>query len=570
MAPQDTSVSTPETTAPGAARDWAGLAAEHLAAFRAASPLVQCATNSVVTNFTANVLLASGAAPAMVDVPGEAGPFAAMASAVLVNLGTPMDRQREGMLEAVRAARTAGTPWVLDPVAAGPLRLRTDFARELLRFSPTVIRGNASEILALAGTGAGGRGVDATDDVDSATGAAVALSRRTGAVVAVSGPEDVVTDGTTVVRVAGGSELLTRVTGGGCALGALVAGFVGSTTPAGRPAAEGSPALEATVAAHAFYSAAAERAAAGATGTGSFQAAFLDALAAVGPEDLASSRITAAAAEGPSEGDRARSGESGWDRDLDRVGGIPAGGTALPRSAALPGAATPVAEQAGQRIDPDDLSVYLVADAATAGERPLEDIVAAAVDGGVRTIQLRCKDTPAKEFLRHAIACAEITAGRAHLLLNDRVDVYLAAVAAGASVQGVHIGQKDLPPHSVRQLIGPDAVLGLSASTEEDRARLLRLPAGTVDYVGTGAVRATPTKKDHPTPIGWDGFGRFAAAVRAAGGPPCVAIGGVGPGDAADARAAGAAGFAVVRAICSAEDPAAASRQLRDEWEAAA
>lgn len=258
--------------------------ANALEKLRTTAPLVQCLTNAVVTNFTANVLLAAGASPAMVDVPGEAADFAPVASAVLVNLGTPHAEQRRAMLQAVRSARRSGTPWVLDPVAVGALELRTRFAETLLAEHPTVIRGNASEILALAGSGTGGRGVDATHDVEAALVPASHLAAATPAVVAVSGPVDLVTDAEHGVRVHGGDALLTRVTGGGCALGALVAALVAATED---------DALLGTVTAHALYSVAAERAAARAAGPGSFAVGFLDALASVGPEDLAAGAVIA-------------------------------------------------------------------------------------------------------------------------------------------------------------------------------------------------------------------------------------------------------------------------------------
>lgn len=161
-----------------------------LGEMRERPPLVQCLTNAVVTGFTANVLLAIGAAPAMVDIVGEAGMFAGAASGVLVNLGTPNPEQRAAALEAVRGATASGTPWVLDPVAIGTLPVRTALAQELAERHPAAIRGNASEILALAGLGTGGRGVDATDGPEAAATAAGALARRLGTVVAVSGPVD--------------------------------------------------------------------------------------------------------------------------------------------------------------------------------------------------------------------------------------------------------------------------------------------------------------------------------------------------------------------------------------------
>lgn len=243
-----------------------------LTALRERHPLVQCITNAVVTNFTANVLLALGAAPAMVDIPEEAGMFAGVADGVLINFGTVT---REAS-EAAREVPPATARWVLDPVAAGALPVRTGLALEFADANPAIIRGNASEILAVAGEGAGGRGVDATHGAEAALPAARRLATRTGAVVAVSGRVDIITDGDRVARVRGGSELLTLVTGGGCSLGATMAAFLGVTD-----------AMSAAVAASVVHAVASERAAAGASGPGSFAARFLDALHALDPEDCA-------------------------------------------------------------------------------------------------------------------------------------------------------------------------------------------------------------------------------------------------------------------------------------------
>lgn len=256
-------------------------AATLLSALRSEPPLTQCITNSVVTGFTANVLLALGAAPAMVDITGEAGLFAGTASGLLVNLGTPTPEQRAASVEAATGAAAAGTPWVLDPVAIGALPIRTALAHELVEMRPTAIRGNASEILALAGMSAGGRGVDSTDSTDAAADAAASLAVRSGGVVAVSGPVDLLTDGARVVRIRNGHELLTRVTGGGCALGAVMAAFLGAAR------SHGFDALTAIASASLVYEIAAEQAAASASGPGSFAVALLDALAAVQPHDVA-------------------------------------------------------------------------------------------------------------------------------------------------------------------------------------------------------------------------------------------------------------------------------------------
>ncbi|MBP1325016.1 hydroxyethylthiazole kinase [Leucobacter exalbidus] len=237
-----------------------------------------------MTNFTANALLALGAAPAMVDVPIEAGQFARIASGVLINLGTPHAEQRTAMLEAAHAAHDAGTPWVLDPVAVGTLTVRTDLARELLALAPTAIRGNASEIIGLAGQGSGGRGVDATDLPETALAAATHLAEATGAVIAISGAVDLITDGTETIRVANGHPLLTQVTGGGCALGAVTAAFLSLTHESAASGGHapsprgGLDVLAATAAATAVYTIAAELAAADAEGPGSFGWRFIDRL----------------------------------------------------------------------------------------------------------------------------------------------------------------------------------------------------------------------------------------------------------------------------------------------------
>lgn len=211
--------------------------------------------------------------------------------------------------------------------------------------------------------------------------------------------------------------------------------------------------------------------------------------------------------------------------------------------------------------------IYLVLDSASTAGRSLEEIVKAAVAGGIKTVQLRCKDMPAGKFVDLVMACAHHTSGHAELLVNDRVDVYLAARAAGADVQGVHIGQWDIRAELVRELIGPDAVLGLSASTEQEieaANQLNNVAPGTIDYLGVGAVHATPTKKDHPEPLGYAGLAVAVARSHA----PVVAIGGLGAVDIEAVAASRAASMAVVRAICAAEDPRKATAALIDLWKA--
>ncbi|GAA1735671.1 thiamine phosphate synthase [Isoptericola hypogeus] len=218
-----------------------------------------------------------------------------------------------------------------------------------------------------------------------------------------------------------------------------------------------------------------------------------------------------------------------------------------------------------------DLRTYLVTDTALCGDRGVADVVLAALAGGVTTVQVRDKAASGRDLLALVDAVARAVAGRATVLVDDRVDVFLAARAAGAPVQGVHVGQRDLPAAAVRQLVGPvnpdgtRTVVGLSASTAAELAAAHALPAGTVDYLGVGAVRPTTTKPDHPAPLGVDGFAAVAGATTL----PCVAIGGVTADLVGPLRRAGAAGAAVVSAVCAASDPAAAAADLAGAWEAA-
>lgn len=239
-----------------------------LVALRATRPLVQNITNYVAMTISANVLLALGASPAMVHAPEESAEFAAISNALVVNIGTLSPPWVEGMRRAIGKMRELGKPWVLDPVGCGATAYRTGIAVELAALGPAVIRGNASEIMSLAGaSGAGGKGVDSTDSSDAAVDAARALARDTGAVVAVTGETDYVTDGTTLVAITGGHALMPLSTALGCALSATVGAFASVRPP-----------LEATVAAMAVCGAAGAEAGARVNGPGHLPAELLDAL----------------------------------------------------------------------------------------------------------------------------------------------------------------------------------------------------------------------------------------------------------------------------------------------------
>lgn len=199
-----------------------------------------------------------------------------------------------------------------------------------------------------------------------------------------------------------------------------------------------------------------------------------------------------------------------------------------------------------------DLSLYLVTDRAMTASRGLVETVRAAAAGGATMVQLRDKEADDADLVARARALVEAFAGTAlRVIVNDRADI---AVAAGA--HGVHLGQDDGDPARARALLGPGAIIGQSAG---DLGELARVDPGLVDYVGIGPFASTATKGDAGAPLGAAGFARLRAATPL----PAVAIGGIGPANAAQAIAAGADGVAVVSAICAASDPEAAARTLR-------
>lgn len=245
-----------------------------LAALKKTPPFVYGLTNYVAASLSANVLLAVGAAPAIGAAMDWPERFGAAANALWINTAALMSSGPETLNAAARAAQRAGRPWVLDPVAFGAGSPGYDAAvRDLLHFHPTVIRGNASELIALAGGSGGGRGVESTARSGDALAVVKTLATQQRTVVAVSGPTDYVTDGDAVLAIHGGDARLTQVTGAGCSLGALIAALL----------ATGAPALHATAAAHAIFAVAAERAAT-ARGTASFAMAFVDQLSLLDSE----------------------------------------------------------------------------------------------------------------------------------------------------------------------------------------------------------------------------------------------------------------------------------------------
>jgi hydroxyethylthiazole kinase len=249
-----------------------------LRTMRERKPLVHQITNYVVMNETANATLAIGALPVMAHAGEEVEEMARLASSLVINIGTLSGHWVESMLLAGGAASARSIPVVLDPVGAGATEYRTRTARRILDLvHVTVLRGNPGEIATLVGADAEVRGVESIAAGIEPAELARTAARRLGVVASVTGPVDHVSDGERVLTVANGHELLATVTGTGCMSSALTGCFL---------AAKPDEPLEAAAEALAAFGVAAEDAAAGAAGPGTFHARLYDALYALDPDTL--------------------------------------------------------------------------------------------------------------------------------------------------------------------------------------------------------------------------------------------------------------------------------------------
>ncbi|KAG8052318.1 hypothetical protein GUJ93_ZPchr0001g29913 [Zizania palustris] len=248
---------------------WGRRAWALLSAVRVRAPLVQCITNLVSMDIVANALLAAGASPAMIHCLREVPDFTPRCDAVCINVGT----LSEDWLPSMHAAASACRPWVLDPVAAAASEFRMEACLSLLALRPAVVRGNASEILALASRSIAAsstfKGADSSHDSGDALEAAKSLAQSTGTVIAVSGAVDYITDGNQVVGASNGVAMMQKITATGCAVTALITAFV---------AVEPSDALVAAACALAIFGLAGEIGMESAKGPASLRMHLVDAL----------------------------------------------------------------------------------------------------------------------------------------------------------------------------------------------------------------------------------------------------------------------------------------------------
>ncbi len=252
--------------------------ADELAAVRSCHPLVHHITNTVTINDCANITLCAGGAPVMAAAPEEAGEMAAIASALVLNIGTLSSAQVESMLIAGKVANARGIPVILDPVGAGATVMRTEVCERLLaELDIAVLKGNTGEIGVLAGAGGEVRGVDSVGCAGDLAEVAAACARKYGLVVVMTGPEDYISDGERTLVVGNGNPLMAHLSGTGCMTASVVGVF--TTT--------GTDLVESCAAACAAFGRAGERAAAQSRGPYSFRTALFDEMANLTEEDLA-------------------------------------------------------------------------------------------------------------------------------------------------------------------------------------------------------------------------------------------------------------------------------------------
>jgi hydroxyethylthiazole kinase len=198
---------------------------QHLKLVRDKAPLVHSITNYVVMNNTANALLALGASPIMAHAHPEVEELVELVGALVINIGTLDEYWVDSMMLAAKMANATGKPWVLDPVGAGASSYRNETLAELLHHNPTIIRGNASEILSLARINITSKGVDSSNSAEEAIEAGQGLSHDTGAVVCISGQNDYVILKDKVTKIENGHHLMGKITGMGCTATAIIGAF---------------------------------------------------------------------------------------------------------------------------------------------------------------------------------------------------------------------------------------------------------------------------------------------------------------------------------------------------------
>lgn len=481
-----------------------------IANVRRKTPLVHNITNYVTVNDCANVLLACGGSPIMADDAAEVEEITSICDALNINIGTLNSRTIEAMFIAGRRAKELKHPVILDPVGAGASRLRTETAMNIVNeLKPDVIKGNISEIKTIyEGTGST-KGVDAdekdaiaADNLEMNADMAKKLSERTGAVIVITGAIDIVADSERAYAVYNGHRLMSKVSGTGCMLSAMLGAYV---------AANPDRVMEAVLAAVCVMGMAGERAVKNAikldAGNGSLRTYIIDEIYKMTDEGIK---------------DNARYEEIGGKKMLGWK----------------------------SKLLSNSLKLYAVTDRYWLDEDTLYRQVEKAIKGGATFIQLREKDMDYDDLLAEAVEIKMVTDRyNVPFVINDNVDI---AIQCGAD--GVHVGQSDMDAQNVRQLMGNDKIVGVSVHNVDEAVCAERSGA---DYLGVGAMFATSTKDDAGM-VSYETLRQICEAVSI----PVVAIGGITSGNVKELKGSGISGAAVVSAIFGAKDIEQAAREL--------
>ncbi|MEG0249251.1 MAG: hydroxyethylthiazole kinase [Peptostreptococcus sp.] len=372
---------------------------------RSKKPLIEQITNYVTINDCANVTLSIGASPVMADGEKEVEEMTSIADALVLNFGIIDVQPLETIVKAGVTANKKNIPVVFDPVGMGSIKYRSEAVLELLeKVHMDVIKGNASEIMSLAGVKTKTKGVDSNEDSLEAIDSAVKIANKYRCVCAVTGSVDIITDGRSVVKIYNESDILSYITGTGCMIASLIASFLG---------AGASP--------------------------------LISAIAGV----LAMSI----------------SGELAIKREEIEKNGI---GTYRVDVMNNIYHFSPEIVKRNAKIDLEKreykYSMYLITDEASCLGKDLYKSVEESIKGGANLVQLREKNVSTREFFERAVKLKEIChKHNVPLIINDRIDIALAIDA-----DGVHLGQSDMPIELAKKIIGHQKIVGISAGNMKE------------------------------------------------------------------------------------------------------
>lgn len=477
------------------------------------APLVHNITNYVTVNDCANVLLACGASPIMADDEEEVCEITSICNALNINIGTLNSRTISSMFLAGRKANELKHPVVLDPVGAGASALRTQTALNIMNeIKLDVIKGNISEIKTLYDGFGNTKGVDAdesehinNDNLKKYADMAKELSRRTGAIIVVTGAIDIVADDKNAYAVYNGHKSMSKISGTGCMLSAMIAAYI---------TANMNNKLEAALCAVAVMGIAGERAVMNAikmdAGSGSLKINIIDEIYKMTDESM-------------NEHIRYECIDSNI-----------------------------IEKSLKTKLISNSMKVYAVTDRSWLGASTLYEQVEQALKGGATFIQLREKDIDEDEFLSEALSIRELADKyNVPFVINDNIDICLKCGA-----DGVHLGQRDMEAGYVRKLLGDDKIIGVSAHTVAEAVAAERAGA---DYLGVGAVFTTSTKDDAEA-VSYDTLCAICDAVNI----PVVAIGGINCSNITELKDSGINGVAVISAIFAADDIMMATKNIKE------